>query len=556
MSENTTAIEEAKSKRTSAKGRFTRKRNFLIKSIISDQEIEVVETNYANLAVAYDELEDKHETYVELLPNEQSEEAEAWMTGVQEKSNDATDRKIKYVEQITLKERRTRQDAERQGYIDRARPKRNTARAVFEASYKSISHALKSKEISNFALRDLQTQIEDEYLECRQSNAELLQLLSSESAEAEMNWIATIQTCYHEIKEKIVVSYTNVEEARRTKQESTASPSFLRLEKVRMPHFDEKLREYPQFKKDFQKQVMTQTRKSDAAYVLRTCLDGEPAKLVKSVDDDIDEMWQRLDEKYGDPAKVTDVIIDEIKRFIMLREGEDKRFIAGPVDVLIGYEYAACHPEREQNIGHFVLLKNRFGRCVGGTHPLLKEMCMAHDLRNARVNTIVSKVNIDDFYTIEALGVQCKPKCGGCKCGKCSLGAKDYSIQEERELELIERNLTFNSEDNRWTVEYPWIIKDPNNLPDNRKVTMAKLAATERRLRKNADHAKVYDEQIKDMVARNVARKLDKLPRSYALHCSSRSAQARIQINSCPYSFQQQRELYGTRLKRVLSKGS
>ena len=98
---------------------------------------------------------------------------------------------------------------------------------------------------------------------------------------------------------------------------------------------------------------------------------------------------------------------------------------AGPVDVLIGYEYAAYHPEKDQNIGRLVLLKNRFGRCVGGTHPLLKEMCMAHDLRNARVNTIVNKVNIDDFYTIEALGVQCKPKCGGCKCGKCSLGAKE-----------------------------------------------------------------------------------------------------------------------------------
>ena len=71
---------------------------------------------------------------------------------------------------------------------------------------------------------------------------------------------------------------------------------------------------------------MTQTRKSGAAYVLRTCLDGEPARLVNSVDDDIDEMWQHLDEKYGDPAKVAGVIIDGIKRFRMLREGEDKRF--------------------------------------------------------------------------------------------------------------------------------------------------------------------------------------------------------------------------------------
>ena len=60
-------------------------------------------------------------------------------------------------------------------------------------------------------------------------------ILSRESAEAEMDWIATIQTCYHEIKEKIVVSYTNVEEAKGTKQEFTASASFLKLEKVRMP---------------------------------------------------------------------------------------------------------------------------------------------------------------------------------------------------------------------------------------------------------------------------------------------------------------------------------
>ena len=77
MSENTAAVEEAKSKRTTAKGRFTRKRNFLLKSIESDQGIEVVETNYAKLTEAHDELEGKHETYVKLLTDEQSEEAEA-----------------------------------------------------------------------------------------------------------------------------------------------------------------------------------------------------------------------------------------------------------------------------------------------------------------------------------------------------------------------------------------------------------------------------------------------------------------------------------------------
>ena len=140
---------------------------------------------------------------------------------------------------------------------------------------------------------------------------------------------------------------------------------------------------------------------------------------------------------------------------------------------------------------------------------MLKESHLSHDFINARVNTIVGKINIEDFYKIENLGVECKPKCGGCKCGKCSLGAKEYTIQEERELELIERNLSFDKEENRWIAEYPW-IKDPQNLPDNRKVAFAKLIMTEKRLRRNPEHAKVYDNQIKDMVAREVAWKLSK----------------------------------------------
>ncbi len=40
--------------------------------------MEPVETNYAKLNEAYDELEGNHDTYIDLLPDKQSEEA--WMT--------------------------------------------------------------------------------------------------------------------------------------------------------------------------------------------------------------------------------------------------------------------------------------------------------------------------------------------------------------------------------------------------------------------------------------------------------------------------------------------
>ena len=54
---------------------------------------------------------------------------------------------------------------------------------------------------------------------------------------------------------------------------------------------------------------------------------SDPATIVKSIEDDISEMWKRLHEKYGDPAKVADVTIDGIRRTRIIREGEEKRSV-------------------------------------------------------------------------------------------------------------------------------------------------------------------------------------------------------------------------------------
>ena len=90
---------------------------------------------------------------------------------------------------------------------------------------------------------------------------------------------------------------------------------------------------------------------------------------------------------------------------------------------------------------------------------------------------------------------------------KCPLGTKNYSLKEEKELQLIERNLHFNNLEHRWMTPYPW-IRDPADLPDNRKAAFGMLLSTEKRLAKNTDHARVYQEQIQDMIDRGVARKL------------------------------------------------
>ena len=196
-------------------------------------------------------------------------------------------------------------------------------------------------------------------------------------------------------------------------------------------------------------------------------------------------------------SEIQSVNIDGVIKLFKNIPREDILQPSGAVDVLIGYEYAAYHPQNEQSSGHLLLLKNRFGRCIGGTHPSMKKTTTSHNLGHARINTMIAKV--EDFYKIENLGIECTPRCGGCKCGKCSLGSKNFTIKEEKELKLIETKLEYNKDEKTWITEYPW-IKDPSQLPNNKKATRGMLISTEKRPAKNAKHAEVYQKQIEDMI--------------------------------------------------------
>lgn len=150
---------------------------------------------------------------------------------------------------------------------------------------------------------------------------------------------------------------------------------------------------------------------------------------------------------------------------------------------------AAYHPQHEQTSGHLLLLNNRFGRCIGATHPFIHETTRNHMLDHIDVNTAI--VRVEDFYNIGSLGIGCTPCCSGCKWGKCSLGTQNFTIKEEKELHPIKSKLEYNREEKRWIAEYSW-IQNPAELPDNKMAAMGMLISTEKRLAKNEEHAKVY----------------------------------------------------------------
>ena len=173
----------------------------------------------------------------------------------------------------------------------------------------------------------------------------------------------------------------------------------------------------------------------------------------------------------------------------------------GEVDLLIGFEYAGFHPERIKSKGHLLLLENKFGRCIGGSHQDIVEKTK---MMIQTIRVCHARVSMEDFFESEMLGVSCTPRCGGCRCGECPTGGKQYTIKQERELALIESGLTHDG--HRWLSRYPW-LKDPEELPNNYGAALSMLKSLEHRLNKSKRHL-VYQEQIRDMLNRGVAERV------------------------------------------------
>ena len=64
---------------------------------------------------------------------------------------------------------------------------------------------------------------------------------------------------------------------------------------MKLPSFDVDIRDYPRFKSDFQRQVLPGLKKPEtAAYVSKSCFSKSPFNMIRTVDDNLDEMWNRL----------------------------------------------------------------------------------------------------------------------------------------------------------------------------------------------------------------------------------------------------------------------
>ena len=158
----------------------------------------------------------------------------------------------------------------------------------------------------------------------------------------------------------------------------------------------------------------------------------------------------------------------------------------GEIDALIGFNYASLHPTMVQSSDNLILMENRFGKCLAGSHYKIKE---TRKLVANYVEIYHVMHNEESFLNIEEMGIQCFPLCGNCSCKKCALGSKGMSIKEEREQNLINKGLSYNEKEHFFVSIYPW-VKDPKELPDNYYLAKKMLESTEKSLTRDISHSR------------------------------------------------------------------
>ena len=165
----------------------------------------------------------------------------------------------------------------------------------------------------------------------------------------------------------------------------------------------------------------------------------------------------------------------------------------GPVDILVGIDNPVLHTGETRQHKQLIARHSPLGWVLFGATQANGEV--TNRVCHIKFSTLPT-VDMTDFWSTESMGVTVK-------CCDCNTGR--LSPTELNEAKLIEESC--QKIGNQWQVSYPW-KKDPSALPDNREQAQTKLESTERRLAKNPEHAKAYNEQMKEMADMNFSRKL------------------------------------------------
>ena len=114
----------------------------------------------------------------------------------------------------------------------------------------------------------------------------------------------------------------------------TINSESIHLQKMKPPSFSGNIRLFARFKADFM--MIIENKYSDKlhqAYIMKeNCLHGDAKKIVENLND-IDKIWERLHDRYGDNIEIVNIVLKEIEQLTFAKTNLDQGLV-NLVDVL------------------------------------------------------------------------------------------------------------------------------------------------------------------------------------------------------------------------------
>ena len=109
---------------------------------------------------------------------------------------------------------------------------------------------------------------------------------------------------------------------------TSQSNNNLRLSKMKAPKFSGNIRDFARFRKDFEKIVEATYSGFQLVYVMKEeCLSGDALDLVRNLDS-LDDIWDRLTEKYGGTLQIVDSVIKDVRNIKIPRNNQEQGLIS------------------------------------------------------------------------------------------------------------------------------------------------------------------------------------------------------------------------------------
>ncbi|KAK4304813.1 hypothetical protein Pmani_023248 [Petrolisthes manimaculis] len=207
--------------------------------------------------------------------------------------------------------------------VEQRKQRRSAAKRKFSRKYNLFRESV-SLENPELLLQNSFIEIQEAYNDVESAHEGYLEALviqgtGDSQIETEENYITELEKKRNDAHALLIEHSDN-----KNKLQNSQSTK-VKIKALEPPKFDGNVREYPSFKSNFER-LMNDNFGKDP-FALKQCLTGDALKTVLGVEDDYEEMFKRLDEKFGNKRKIVDFVINDLKSLKKLSDCDGKGFI-------------------------------------------------------------------------------------------------------------------------------------------------------------------------------------------------------------------------------------